>query len=463
MEGLRAKLATAEHGSAAQIADLTTKLDMEKGNSGAKTAEMTARLEAERRASAATVGDLTAKLAEVNRSSVAQVADLTAKLNAAEHGSAAQVADMIAQLGIAKRGSTAALTALTSQLEEAKRASAAQIADLTGKLESNKRDAGAQVADLTTRLAASEHGSAAQIADLTTRLVAEKRVSAVQVADLTGKLEAAQRSSATQVADLTDRFVATEHRAAARTEELRQQLETERAQSSVVVRNLPANDDKLTQAVRQQAIADGERRSHEAVAQDNGNAGGHEQSRVTPADKVDQKQVVAALSPKPPSAQVDRANGAHDASTEAPGPINPPSSILTNGVTGARPAVSDALESGGKTLNASAQSAVPSPAGVLPEDPPAHVILRYSHGSQAAKTRAIALRLTLQAQGIDVADPVDAPRGIAVNGVTYFYHEDESKANRVAGVLATYGPVRNHRNANEELPRPGTIEVAVAG
>ena len=106
---------------------------------------------------------------------------------------------------------------------------------------------------------------------------------------------------------------------------------------------------------------------------------------------------------------------------------------------------------------------MPAPATLLPEEPPVHVILRYSHGSEAAKTRAIALRATLQAQGLDVADPVDSPRGIAVNGVTYFYHEDESKANRVAGVLATFGPVRNHRTANEELPRPGTIEVAVAG
>ena len=75
----------------------------------------------------------------------------------------------------------------------------------------------------------------------------------------------------------------------------------------------------------------------------------------------------------------------------------------------------------------------------------------------------MALRLTLQAQGLDVADPVDAFHGIAANVVTYFYHEDESKANRIAGVLATFGPVHNRRPANDELPRPGTIEVAVAG
>ena len=365
---------------------------------------------------------------------------------------------------MAKVSASAEVSELTAKLNDAKRGSAAQVADLAGQLESNKRDAAAQVVELTTRLAASEHGSAARIADLNERLAAEKRSHAVQVADLTGKLEAAQRSSAAQVADLTDKFVATEHRAAARTEELRQQLDSERANPAVTVRNLPANDDKLTEAVRQQAIADDERRSHEAATQGKENAVGHEQSRATVVNNVDQKQVVAALVPKP-TAQVDHTTDAHT-STEAPGPTNLPASKPADiGATGTRQAAvaTAALAPDGKTSSTLIQSAVPLQTGVLPEDPPAHVILRYSHGSQAARTRAIALRQTLQAQGLDVADPVDAPRGIAVNGVTYFYHEDESKANRVAGVLATFGPVRNHRNANEELPRPGTIEVAVAG
>ncbi len=103
------------------------------------------------------------------------------------------------------------------------------------------------------------------------------------------------------------------------------------------------------------------------------------------------------------------------------------------------------------------------PLGILPSNAPAHVILRYSHNSSSARTHAFALRQTLQAQGLDVDDPIDASHGIAVNGVTYFYYEDENQANHVANVLALVGPVHNHRPSNEELPRPGTIEVAVAG
>ncbi len=68
-------------------------------------------------------------------------------------------------------------------------------------------------------------------------------------------------------------------------------------------------------------------------------------------------------------------------------------------------------------------------------------------------------------RGSTSSDPVDASHGIAVNGVTYFYHEDENQGeSRVAGVPRDWSvPSTTTGLANDELPRPGTIEVAVAG
>ncbi len=101
-----------------------------------------------------------------------------------------------------------------------------------------------------------------------------------------------------------------------------------------------------------------------------------------------------------------------------------------------------------------------SSAAGLPDGLPAHVVLRYARDNGPARARAQALRLSLQAQGLDVSDPVGA--SVPMDRVTYFYGEDQRTADRVAGVVDASRPVQS-RPGHGPLPRPGTIEVAIAG
>ncbi len=103
----------------------------------------------------------------------------------------------------------------------------------------------------------------------------------------------------------------------------------------------------------------------------------------------------------------------------------------------------------------------PMPAAVPFAGVPARVVLRYSRDSAAARMRAANLAETLRAQGFGVADPTAAPA--AASSVTFFYAEDRSSAERVASDLAVPRPVQRRVPVTEAQPRPGTIEVMVAG
>ncbi len=100
---------------------------------------------------------------------------------------------------------------------------------------------------------------------------------------------------------------------------------------------------------------------------------------------------------------------------------------------------------------------------VLPAGMPARILLRYARNSEPARSRAAALALALQAQGLEVADPVAAPPGPSGETVTFFYGDDQASAKRVAAVTVAPAPLQGRLSANAPLPRPGTIEVAIGG
>ncbi len=258
------------------------------------------------------------KLAEAKRSAAGTVADLTAQLDSAKRSSAAQIADLKAKQESDSHGSTS------------------RIADLTGKLEEVQQRSAAQVADLNAKLSAAELGAKAQIADLTSKSEASKRGSVAQVAELTEKMATLQRTSATQVADLTEKFVTIEHRAAARAQDLRQQLNTEREKSSVVVGDAAASDVQLTQAVRQQAIADDKQRLREAAPKDAG-AVGKEPNQLTASIGPDVRRDVASLPAGTATAAVGASTPGHDhavASAAAARSTHRPSDLPTRSCLG---------------------------------------------------------------------------------------------------------------------------------
>lgn len=107
-------------------------------------------------------------------------------------------------------------------------------------------------------------------------------------------------------------------------------------------------------------------------------------------------------------------------------------------------------------------AADPSARVVLPDGVGTHVTVAYARGSEPARKRALALSLALQAEGIDVADPVDAPAPARGGRVTYYYGADRASAERVADLVTAPSPIRGRLPARGRLPRPGTIGIAVA-
>jgi len=107
--------------------------------------------------------------------------------------------------------------------------------------------------------------------------------------------------------------------------------------------------------------------------------------------------------------------------------------------------------------------ATETPPTALPDSVAVHVVVRYARNSVPARTRALALGLTLQAYGLEVADPAAATIGAGANSVGYFYIDDRRSANRIASDLALPEAVQRRLPASGPLPRPGTVEVAITG
>lgn len=100
----------------------------------------------------------------------------------------------------------------------------------------------------------------------------------------------------------------------------------------------------------------------------------------------------------------------------------------------------------------------------LPADIPAKITIRYYSNNIAARQRAIELSRGLSEQGLDVADVVATSERIAANAVSYFYAEDKPGAEIAARGLGSEWTLTQRRIApREAMPRPGALELAVAG
>lgn len=100
----------------------------------------------------------------------------------------------------------------------------------------------------------------------------------------------------------------------------------------------------------------------------------------------------------------------------------------------------------------------------LPSGAPARIVIRYPMDNPAARQRAADLARGLTEQGLDVADLVATPERITASTVSYFYIEDRPGAEIAARALGpAWKPVQQRLPAHEPYPRPGAIELAVAG
>ena len=113
-----------------------------------------------------------------------------------------------------------------------------------------------------------------------------------------------------------------------------------------------------------------------------------------------------------------------------------------------------------------AQDAAPAPDADsrLPLGALARITIRYPVENTAARQRATDLARGLSEQGLDVADPVASAGRIANSTVSYFFAEDRPKA-EIAGLAL--GPawklVQQRLPTREPFPRPGALELAIAG
>ncbi len=113
---------------------------------------------------------------------------------------------------------------------------------------------------------------------------------------------------------------------------------------------------------------------------------------------------------------------------------------------------------------APAQASTPDADTRLPFGAPARITIRYPVENAAARQRANDLARGLSEQGLDVDDPVASQGRIASSTVRYFYAEDRPGAEIAARVLGpTWKLVQQRLPTREPLPRPGALELAVAG
>lgn len=100
----------------------------------------------------------------------------------------------------------------------------------------------------------------------------------------------------------------------------------------------------------------------------------------------------------------------------------------------------------------------------LPVGAPARITIRYPAENAAARQRAGDLARGLSEQGLEVTGPVASPGRIASSTVSYFYAEDRPGAEIAARVLGPeWRPVQKRLPTREPLPRPGALELAIAG
>lgn len=100
----------------------------------------------------------------------------------------------------------------------------------------------------------------------------------------------------------------------------------------------------------------------------------------------------------------------------------------------------------------------------LPVGAPARIVIRYFSENAAARARATDLAHGLGEQGLDVADLVASPERIANSTVSYFYLEDRPGAEIAArGLGPAWRSVQQRLPVREPFPRPGALELAVAG
>lgn len=100
----------------------------------------------------------------------------------------------------------------------------------------------------------------------------------------------------------------------------------------------------------------------------------------------------------------------------------------------------------------------------LPTGAPARIVIRYTLDNAVALQRATNLARGLAEQGLDVADLVASPERIVSSTVSYFYLEDRPDAEIAArGLGPAWKPVQQRLPVREPFPRPGALELAVAG
>lgn len=467
------KLAEADRGSTAQVVDLRKQLDGERSRSaglerdlagvreqvGRATNDATVTAEARQSfETAAKDGEtrlrdaqgrasaLADKLAEAERDATARVSDLRKRLDDEQGRSKALEAD----LGGA-RERLAQVATETSALSEARR-----LAEVTAQGNGTQlREERSRAMVLADRLVTAQREAAARVEDLQGKLQGEQRRSTGLERDLAGgreqlardgsdtaevrrSLEASVKDAAaklqverTRTAALADELATARRDADVKVAALQTQLQGERSRSDKLEHALSASGERFSRFIPDGVVATDVRRASERA----------------PKDDAEKPVVRQASEGKAAGVASDRSTVASTGARVAD--AQPP-------VTSTQPADQP------KTASETGPTVPRSVSPILPNGVTARIVLRYARNSDEARARATALRLTLQAQGLDVGDPTGSPMGVVTNSVTYFYGEDQESANRIAGVLDASRPIRG-RPARGQLPRPGTIEVAIAG
>ena len=269
---------------------------------------------------------------------------------------------------------------------------------------------------------------------------------------MTEQVEAQRAAERAEIAKMTSAMTSAERSAAARIAAIEEQVDRERVKSTDLLQDLAQAREQIARSFHDRVIsftrqgAGEEQRVDERIRQ-----------AAAPGLDDDTLPMVVRLDVGPALAsQFDRTTGRPA--------IDPQTTHASDGQERA------VIVGTGKPPGRDGDVAAPSPpvsAAIapakvaLPEGVQARVLVEYPHGSEPARRRAVTLSQTLQAQGIDAADPVEVPSVPTSGGVTYFYQMDRASAERVAAVSTASSPIRSRLPANGRLPRPGTIEVAI--
>ncbi len=256
-----------------------------------------------------------------------------------------------------------------------------------------------------------------------------------------------------RAAELAETLADAKRNAALTIEEMQKRIDGEAARAARLDRDLLGLRERLAAAIRDVAARDDERRSLKLA-------------EVDTEEKFQQeKRRAEELSDKLAEAQRGAAEQIEALRKEIESRPAPPE--RTDALVAEAPSEIPSPARGLETSDLPSPSAHPAAAGstevALPKDVPARLVLRYTLHSPSARTKALNISQTLRAQGFDVAEPVGSTALTAANAVTFFYDEDQSNADRVAKILVVSEPVRGRLMKDAPFPRPGTIEVSVAG